>query len=148
MVCRISWKRGVAALVFLAAAALCLILAMSSCQKSGGGAEAPVVTGFECDVALTYRDMEITGHLTRLNAGTLTLAFTEPASLKDMTMMWDGENISMKMYGLTFGVDPSEIPESALGKGIVDALDVALRGGGGGAQSLIAASTKGISRPP
>ena len=119
MVCRISWKRGVAALVFLAAAALCLILAMSSCQKSGGGAEAPVVTGFECDVALTYRDMEITGHLTRLNAGTLTLAFTEPASLKDMTMMWDGENISMKMYGLTFGVDPSEIPESALGKGIV-----------------------------
>ena len=46
MVCRISWKRGVAALVFLAAAALCLILAMSSCQKSGGGAEAPVVTGF------------------------------------------------------------------------------------------------------
>ena len=44
MVCRISWKRGVAALVFLAAAALCLILAMSSCQKSGGGAEAPVVT--------------------------------------------------------------------------------------------------------
>ena len=134
MVCRISWKRGVAALVFLAAAALCLILAMSSCQKSGGGAEAPVVTGFECDGALTYRDMEITGHLTRLNAGTLTLAFTEPASLKDMTMMWDGENISMKMYGLTFGVDPSEIPESALGKGIVDALDVALRGGGGGAR--------------
>lgn len=54
-------RRG---LVFLAAAALCLILAMSSCQKSGGGAEAPVVTGFECDVALTYRDMEITGHLT------------------------------------------------------------------------------------
>ena len=44
-------------------------------------------------------------------------------------MSWDGENISMKMYGLTFGVDPSEIPESALGKGLVDALDVALRAG-------------------
>lgn len=130
MVCRISWKRGVAALVFLAAAVLCLVLAMSSCKKDGGGTEAPVVTGFECDVSLTYRDMEIAGHLTRLNAGTLTLEFTEPASLKDMTMMWDGENISMKMYGLTFGVDPSEVPESALGKGIIDALDVALRGGG------------------
>ncbi len=129
MVCRISWKRGLAALVFLAAAVLCLVLAMSSCKKSGGKAEAPVVTGFECDVKLTYRDMDIAGHLTRLNAGTLTLAFTEPASLKDMTMMWDGENISMKMYGLTFGVDPSEVPESALGKGIIDALDVAFRGG-------------------
>lgn len=34
MVCRISWKRGLAALVFLAAAVLCLVLAMSSCKKS------------------------------------------------------------------------------------------------------------------
>lgn len=129
MVCRVSWKRGLAALVLMAAAVLCLVLAMSSCNKSGDGAAPPVVTGFECDVRLTYRDMELAGHLTRLSAGTLTLAFTEPASLQDMTMTWDGENISMKMYGLTFGVDPSEIPESALGKGLVDALDVALRAG-------------------
>ena len=75
--------------------------------------------------------MEITGHLTRLNAGTLTLAFTEPASLKDMTMMWDGgeyldEDVRPDLRRRSLG-NPGKRPW----KGIVDALDVACGGGGG-----------------
>ncbi len=56
---------------------------------------------------------------------------TEPKALKGMTMSWDGETISMKMYGMTFGLSPEEVPESALCKGILDALDAAAGKDGG-----------------
>lgn len=47
--------------------------------------------------------MQIKGHLTRLTTGTLTLDIDEPETLKGMTMQWDGETVSVKMYGLSFG---------------------------------------------
>ena len=75
--------------------------------------------------------MQVKGHLTRLTAGTLTMDITEPKALKGMTMSWDGETISMKMYGMTFGLSPEEVPESALCKGILDALDAAAGKDGG-----------------
>ena len=109
----------------LAAIMFAGIAACAGC--SGGGndntVQEPVGTGFECDVDLTYKDMDIQGHLTRLSAGTLTLDITSPKSLEGMTMQWDGETISIKMYGLSFGIDPADIPETALGKSLLDALD-------------------------
>lgn len=97
---------------------------MNACQAKGGkNAEDPVSTGFECDVSLTYRDMDVKGHLTRLTAGTLVMDITEPKSLEGMSMKWDGQTISVSMYGISFGVDPDAIPETALGKSILDALD-------------------------
>lgn len=100
------------------------LLALNACQAKGGkNAEDPVSTGFECDVSLTYRDMDVKGHLTRLTAGTLVMDITEPKTLEGMSMKWDGQTISVNMYGLSFGVDPEAIPETALGKSILDALD-------------------------
>lgn len=90
-------------------------------QRKGGGAETPVTTGFECDADLTYRDMQVKGHLTRLTTGTLTLDIDEPETLKGMTMQWDGETVSVKMYGLSFGLDPAAVPETALGRSLLAA---------------------------
>ena len=97
---------------------------MNACRANEGKrAEDPVSTGFECDVSLTYRDMDVKGHLTRLTAGTLVMDITEPQTLEGMSMKWDGQTISVNMYGLSFGVDPEAIPETALGKSILDSLD-------------------------
>ncbi len=114
--------------------ALTFTVGVAACAAGGGkgGAETPVTTGFECDADLTYRDMQVKGHLTRLTTGTLTLDVTEPETLKGMTMQWDGETVSVKMYGLSFGVDPAAVPQTALGKSLLAALDAALHPAGEG----------------
>ena len=124
-------RRRFALLLFFAALC-CLCLAFCSCGQSGKSAQQPVTTDFACDVQLTYRDMNVSGHLTRYSAGTLSMDFEQPDTLSGLTMIWDGETISVKMHGLTFGVDPATVPESALGKGILDVLDTALRTDAGG----------------
>lgn len=120
--------RRLAVLGLLLGVCLCCL---SACSRSDPPQE-PVASGFECDVALHYRDMDVKGHLTRISAGTLKMDIEEPASLKGMSMEWDGETISVKMYGMTFGVDPAEMPESALGKGLLDVFDTIVRKKDGG----------------
>lgn len=107
--------------LFCAAGLLC------ACSPQEKAPEKPVTTGFSCDVDMSYQDMQISGRLIRESAGTLTLEFTEPASLDGLSMQWDGETITMKAGALSFGVDPAAIPESALGKGLLDALDAGYR---------------------
>ena len=62
---------------------LCLALLMAlllctACNSQNKNPEKPVTTGFACDVDMTYQDMRVKGHLTRMSAGTLKMEFTEP----------------------------------------------------------------------
>ena len=116
----------------LCLALLTALLLCTACHSQSQNPEKPVTTGFACDVDMTYQDMRVKGHLTRMSAGTLKMEFTEPATLNGMSMEWDGETISVKYAGLSFGVDPAAVPESALGKGLLDALDAGFRSGGEG----------------
>lgn len=101
-------------------------LLFTGCAPAGS-TQPPLTSGFACDVAMHYRDMDVRGRLTRGAAGTLKMEFEAPASLKGMSMEWDGETMSAKMYGMTFEVDPASVPESALGRGLLDVLDSAMR---------------------
>ncbi|HJD24087.1 MAG TPA: hypothetical protein H9694_08080 [Firmicutes bacterium] len=112
-----------AALSMLLCAALLFLPACSPGEKE---AQEPVTAGFECDIAVQYQEMDIQGHLTRRSAGSLLLEITEPSTLNGLSMEWDGESITMKIHGLSFGVDPSALPESALGQGLLSALDAAI----------------------
>ena len=116
----------------LCLALLTALLLCTACHSQSQNPEKPVTTGFACDVDMTYQDMRVKGRLTRMSAGTLKMEFTEPATLNGMSMEWDGETISVKYAGLSFGVDPTAVPESALGKGLLDALDAGFRSGGEG----------------
>ena len=106
-------------------AMISILLFLCACSKYTSKEE-PVTTDFECDVDVKYQDMNVKGHLTRSTAGTLTLDIDAPESLKGMTMIWNGESVSFKMYGLTFNVNPDSIPQSSLGQGIVNSLDAAM----------------------
>jgi hypothetical protein len=77
-----------------------LIVLLVGCSRINPP-EQPISTGFECDAKIEYKDMLIKGHITRVSAGTLKMEITEPASLNGMSMEWDGETISVKLYGMT-----------------------------------------------
>ena len=106
-----------------------LIIAVSvgACAARRKASELPITAGFECDVDKTHQDMTNKGHLTRVAAGTLTLTIDKPSTLKGLSMEWNGDDITIKMMGLSFGIDPSEVPQTALGKCMLDALDSAVR---------------------
>lgn len=126
-------------------AAAFALLSLTACSGKEGGSEAPVTSGFQCDVDVAYRDMQVKGHLSRPTAGTLLLDVTEPATLNGMSMEWNGENVTVKLHGLKFDVNPSAIPQSALGKGILDALDAAVSLHENGTVSDEGMTTKGQS---
>ena len=68
------------------------LFSLSACSSGKKGTEEPVTAGFECDMDVQYRDMDVKGHLTRQTAGTLRMEVTEPASLNGLSMEWNGEN--------------------------------------------------------
>lgn len=107
------------------------LLSFCACSKMNSKEE-PVTTQFECDVDVQYGDMNVKGHIKRSTAGTLYLEVNEPATLDGLTMEWNGENISIKLYGLSYNINPDVIPQSALCQGIVDALDAAVETGKSG----------------
>ena len=88
----------------------------------------PVATDFICDIRATYRQLTVAGTLTRHSAGTLQLAFSEPETLDGLSILWDGNTVTLSMYGLSFSTDPKDIPESALGQELMTVFDDALRG--------------------
>lgn len=114
-------------LLFLCAAALALPFWLCGCAAGGSDPAAPVTAGFACDADIQYRDMQVKGHLSRISAGMLKMEITAPATLQGMTTEFNGETLSVKMHGIGFSVDPSTLPESALGSCILGALDTGFR---------------------
>lgn len=105
-----------------------LVLVFTGCR--GATAAEPIGEGFTCAVKAIYRDLEVSGTLTRDGAGRLGLTFDEPSTLKGLTVQWDGENVTLSLGGMSFSVSPDAVPERALGEEIVSAFDTALRGEG------------------
>ncbi len=102
-----------------------VIIGLTGCAPQK--AAPPQTTNFSCAIRATYDRMTVAGTLTRYTAGTLQLAFTEPATLDGLTVSWDGELVTLGMRGLTYQVDPDDVPESALGNEVIAILDAAMR---------------------
>lgn len=105
-----------------------LLVLLTACHRKS--IAEPRGDGFSCTFDAVYQEMRIRGTLTRKTAGTLTLSFKEPATLNGLTATWNGESITFSLHGLNFSVDPSTVPESALGQELLSALDAVARGEG------------------
>ena len=88
----------------------------------------PLSADFVCDFRAAYNDMIAEGTLTRRTAGTLLLEFSKPETLDGLSADWNGEKVTLKYMGLSYDVDPDELPENALGQGLLSAFDAVLRG--------------------
>ena len=80
----------------------------------------------------SFQEVDITGITMPVTKYNFIVKRVEEMCIRDRSMEWDGETISVKYAGLSFGVDPAAVPESALGKGLLDALDAGFRSGGEG----------------
>ena len=118
-----------------------LLFLLSAC--AGNAPQPPAVEGFRCHAAVTCPDLAVEGTLTRQNAGLLTFEISAPPSLRDVTLVWDGETVSVRLHGLTFGIDPAQLPASGVGTALLAALDAAI--GSDGAETAEGLSVVGQS---
>ena len=103
-----------------------LCLCAAGCKKQVAAPAA--TTDFSCNIQAVYDQLAVTGTLVRRSAGTLELAFTSPETLNGLTAVWDGEDVTLQMHGLSFSVNADALPEQALGDGVLAALDSVLDG--------------------
>lgn len=103
---------------------LCLpLLLLVGCNRTEAPRTAPVTNGFSCDFTGNLGDMALAGTLTRRTTGMLILSLTAPEELRGLSMNWDGEQMTVAMYGITVPFDVNSVPEAALGRRILRALD-------------------------
>lgn len=105
---------------------LCVLL--TGCNQATATAEPPSATGFSCSAVGTYRGEEVAGTLNRTSAGLLTVSLTAPESLDGLTMVWDGEEVTLRLLGIEWAISPDAIPQAALGERILRALDAVVYG--------------------
>lgn len=120
-------RRGIALAGLTTVLALTLTL-FSSCRRSSTP-EQPVTSGFSCGIRAEYGDMIVKGQLERTAAGTLKIDVEEPETIRGLSMEWSGgQNVKLKLHGLSFDVSPDSVPQSAVGSAILGALDSAVSG--------------------
>ena len=102
-----------------------MLAVMAGCSPVAQDAQ-PNTVELSCDIRATYRDLVLAGTLERHSVGTLELSFTEPETLDGLTAVWDGEDVTLEMYGLSFTADPETVPESAFGEEVIAVLDAVL----------------------
>ncbi len=96
-------------------------LTLLGCGKKVSTAK-PVTTGFSCDVSAQFRGMTVKGTLTRQTDGVLRVQLTEPPTLRDVAVSWDGQMMTMALGGVNIPVDAAKVPQGALVRQVLSAL--------------------------
>lgn len=90
---------------------------------AGKRAAPPQTADFSCNAHIVYKDLALEAELSRSDRGLLTVTFTAPATVKGLSMQWDGEKVNLSVGGIGYSLDPAALPESGLGNGLIDVLD-------------------------
>lgn len=110
---------------------LCLLLLpllLTGCKRPKEEPVPPVAAGFTCGFTGTYRGEAVAGRLERSSAGLLTVSLTEPQELAGLVAEWDGEQVTLRLMGLSWSVDAGTVPQAALGERVLGALDAVVYG--------------------
>ena len=87
----------------------------------------PLTVGFSCEFRAQYNDLAAAGTLTRQTAESVSLEFSEPDTLKGLTAKWDGQTVRLQYLGLSYSVDPNDLPENALGEQLLSVFQTVLQ---------------------
>ncbi len=66
--------------------------------------------------------MTVKGTLTRQTDGVLCVQLTEPPTLRDVAVSWDGQTMTMSLGGVNIPVDAAKVPQGALVRQVLSAL--------------------------
>lgn len=70
--------------------------------------------GFTGQVSVQYKEMLVEGQLTCGSDGSLSLACTQPKSLKGITFGWDGTGMTVGLGKMQVAMPAESVPQSAL----------------------------------
>lgn len=102
---------------------------MPGCSVAKTKTEAPssIISGFSCDITLSYSDMSISAHMTWPSAGVCCIEIKEPASLSGMTLNWSGGEFSLSYMGIEVPFSEEILPNAGFAEGIVNSLEAAVQ---------------------
>ncbi len=105
------------------------IVLLSGCRSNNQAAKTQPQNPntFEADITVNWEDATFKGHLTRGSAGTCSLKFTEPGSLKGMEFILSGDTLKVAYAGLSFAIDPDSIPQASVARTLLNVLDTMVR---------------------
>ncbi|WRS27622.1 hypothetical protein U6B65_00425 [Oscillospiraceae bacterium MB08-C2-2] len=81
-------------------------------QKPSPDVSAALNAPFSTSANISYKELAATAVLSRETPQACTVTFSSPASLKDMSFMFTQDLVTIRYKGLSFDVDPADIPTS------------------------------------
>lgn len=82
---------------------------------------------FESTISVRYRDIDATAVLSKQSPGSCTVTFQSPATLRDMSMVFTADQVSLSYNQLRASFSPDTIPGAAVSKLLVSAINAAVK---------------------
>ena len=101
-------KRFFGRLAAITAALLCLC----GCGKKS--TIQPITDGFTARATIQYKGMDVAGQFSCSNDGRVTMVFAQPKSLDGVTLGWNGNEMQMRLGGMTITVAEDSMPDGGL----------------------------------
>lgn len=103
------------------------VVAAPSCSSAKTEAKIPqsIISGFNCDMTVSYNGMSISAHMTMPSVGVCVIEITGPAPLSGMSLEWSGGEFTLSYMGISVPFDSEILPDSGFAEGIVNSLDAA-----------------------
>lgn len=106
-----------------------LTTALSACSQIGDIPNAHIPTRFESDFSASCSELEISGHISKLDTGIYTLVLTAPKSLESVEINCIGDKISISFNGTGFQASSEALPITGFIKAVTGSLDTAGKSG-------------------
>ena len=100
-----------------------LTLIISGCSEASDTPNAQIPTKFESDFDANFENLELSGHISRLETGIYTFTFTAPKSLEGIELKFIGDTITALFNGVDFEANVEAVPYSGFIKSVANSLD-------------------------
>ena len=74
----------------------------------------PITDGFTAQAAIQYKGMDVQGQFSCSTDGRVTMTFSQPKSLDGVTLGWNGNEMQMRLGGMTITVAEDSMPDGGL----------------------------------
>lgn len=96
---------------------------MCGCSAQNSTDDTQLPTKFESDFTAKLNELELSGHISKLETGVYTFSVTAPKSLEGIKISCIGDKISTSLGDIGFETDTENLPYDAFVKAITNALD-------------------------
>ena len=100
-----------------------LVLTICGCSAQNTTDSGQIPTKFESDFTAKCKELEVSGHISKLETGVYTFSITAPKSLEGIKINCVGDKISTNLGDIGFETDAENLPYTAFIKAITNALD-------------------------